>query len=123
MWCLIVSIPEVCPLSYFEKSYALLYPYIKSFSMSDPWPKDLMNRAPERRIDLASGTCNKIMPSLSFKIMKGIFRFTVYEISQIHYFKPLCKWQLILDGMQTAKAQGIYKKFHTNIKTFRTQQT
>ena len=72
MWCLIVSIPEVRPLSYFEKSYALLYPYIKSFSMSDPWRKDLMNRAPERRIDLASGTCNKIMSALSFKIMKRI---------------------------------------------------
>ena len=36
-----------------------------------PFCFHIMNRVPERYIDLASGTCNKILSAPSFKIMKG----------------------------------------------------
>ena len=52
--------------------------------MSDPWPEDPLvpynDCVPERHIDLTSGTCNKIMSALSFKIMKETLK------SYVEYF-------------------------------------
>ena len=69
----------------------------------------IINHVPERHINLASGTCNKIMSALSFKIMKG----STQKLCRI--FHELALWCLGTGPIEFRHPVILKKQQHINI--------